>query len=81
MRGIEAEIVDACLDAGMGLLPWSPLGGGWLSGKYHRDAVPTGASRLGENPSRGMEAYGPRNEQARTWRVLDAVQAKATART
>ena len=80
VRGIEAEIVDACLDAGMGLLPWSPLGGGWLSGKYHRDAVPTGASRLGENPSRGMEAYGPRNEQARTWRVLDAVQAIATAR-
>lgn len=81
VRGIEAEIVDTCLDAGMGLLPWSQLGGGWLSGKYHRDAVPTGASRLGENPSRGMEAYGPRNEQARTWRVLDAVQAKATART
>jgi aryl-alcohol dehydrogenase-like predicted oxidoreductase len=79
-RGVEAEIVEACRDAGMGLLPWSPLGGGWLSGKYGRDAVPKGATRLGENPNRGMEAYGPRNEQARTWRVLDAVQSLAKAR-
>ena len=80
VRGIEAEIVDACRDAGMGLLPWSPLGGGWLSGKYHRDAVPTGATRLGENPNRGMEAYTPRNERARTWLVLDVVQSLAKAR-
>lgn len=79
-RGIEVEIVDACLDAGIGLLPWSPLGGGWLSGKYHRDAVPTGATRLGENPNRGMEAYGPRNQQERTWQILDAVQLIAKAR-
>ena len=79
VRGIEAEIVDACLDAGVGLLPWSPLGGGWLSGKYQRNAVPTGATRLGDNPNRGMEAYGPRNEQARTWKVLDAVQIVAKA--
>src|SRR5688500_6797686 len=37
VRGIEHEIVPAALDAGIGLLPWSPLGGGWLSGKYQRD--------------------------------------------
>ena len=57
VRDIEHEIVPACLDAGMGLLPWSPLGGGWLAGKYKRDVSPTGATRLGENPKRGMEAY------------------------
>ena len=34
----------------MGMLPWSPLGGGWLSGKYTRDSRPTGATRLGEDP-------------------------------
>ena len=79
-RGIEVEIVDACRDAGMGLLPWSPLGGGWLSGKYNRDAVPTGATRLGENPNRGMEAYAPRNQQAQTWLILDAVRSLAKAR-
>lgn len=73
-RDIEHEIVPACLDAGIGLLPWSPLGGGWLSGKYRRDEVPTGATRLGEDPDRGVEAYGPRNEDRRTWDILGAVQ-------
>jgi aryl-alcohol dehydrogenase-like predicted oxidoreductase len=33
-RGIEAEVVPACADAGMGILPWSPLGRGVLTGKY-----------------------------------------------
>ena len=46
---------------GVGLLPWSPLGGGWLSGKYRRDERPTGDTRLGDNPERGMEAYDRRN--------------------
>lgn len=73
VRGIEAEIVPAALDAGMGLLPWSPLGGGWLTGKYKRDSAPTGATRLGENPKRGMEAWEKRNAQERTWVVVDAV--------
>ena len=50
VRDIEHEIVPACLDAGIGLLPWSPLAGGWLAGKYRRDVMPTGATRLGENP-------------------------------
>lgn len=48
VREIESEIVPAALDAGIGLLPWSPLGGGWLTGKYKRDEPPTGATRLGE---------------------------------
>ena len=73
VRDIEHEVVPACLDGGLGLLPWSPLAGGWLTGKYQRDATPTGESRLGEDPERGMEAYGPRNEQGRTWAVIDAV--------
>ncbi len=80
VRGIEPEIVPACLDAGIGLLPWSPLGGGWLSGKYKRDQTPAGATRLGENPDRGMESYGPRNAAGRTWRVIGAVEDIAKAR-
>jgi aryl-alcohol dehydrogenase (NADP+) len=79
VRGIELEIVPAALDQAIGLLPWSPLAGGWLSGKYQRDSVPTGASRLGDDPNRGMEAYGPRNEDEHTWRVLDAVREVADA--
>ena len=50
VREIEWEIVPAALDAGLGLLPWSPLGGGWLSGKYRRDQRPSGETRLGEDP-------------------------------
>ena len=80
VREIEFEIVPACIDAGMGLLPWSPLGGGWLSGKYKRDVPPTGGTRLGENPNRGMEAYAPRNAQERTWMIIDAVGKIAKAR-
>lgn len=79
VRGIEAEIVPAALDAGMGLLPWSPLGGGWLTGKYQRDTEPTGATRLGENPQRGMEAWGPRNAREKTWDIIDAVGSVAEA--
>lgn len=73
VREIESEIVPAALDAGMGLLPWSPLGGGWLTGKYKRDAEPTGATRLGEDPERGMEAWEKRNSLERTWRIVDTV--------
>ena len=80
VREIEWEIVPAALDAGLGLLPWSPLGGGWLSGKYRRNERPAGATRLGEDPGRGMEAYDKRNDQDRTWDVIDAVQTIADAR-
>ncbi|WP_104117387.1 aldo/keto reductase [Arthrobacter sp. B1805] len=80
VREIEAEIVPAVLDAGMGMLPWSPLGGGWLTGKYSRDTEPTGATRLGENPQRGMEAWEKRNAQDRTWRIIDTVSAIAAER-
>jgi aryl-alcohol dehydrogenase-like predicted oxidoreductase len=79
VRGIEHEIVPAALDAGIGLLPWSPLGGGWLSGKYTRDTLPTGATRLGEDPKRGMEAWDARNAEERTWQIVDAVAAVASA--
>jgi aryl-alcohol dehydrogenase-like predicted oxidoreductase len=78
-REIEWEIVPAALDAGLGLLPWSPLGGGWLSGKYRRDHRPSGATRLGEDPNRGVEAYDRRGTE-RTWAVIDAVRKVAEDR-
>ena len=79
-RGVEFELTQVCVNERIGILPWSPLGGGWLSGKYRRDSQPTGATRLGEDPERGMEAYGRRNPQERTWRVIDAVRSVAEAR-
>jgi aryl-alcohol dehydrogenase-like predicted oxidoreductase len=49
VRGVEAEILPTCEKYGMGVIPWSPLGGGWLSGKYRKNAdieVSHRASRL-----------------------------------
>ena len=63
----------------MGMLPWSPLGGGWLTGKYRRDERPSGATRLGEDPGRGMEAWDRRGTD-RTWDIIDAVQRVADDR-
>jgi aryl-alcohol dehydrogenase-like predicted oxidoreductase len=80
VRDIEHEIVPAALDANIGLLPWSPLGGGWLSGKYKRDQMPVGATRLGENPKRGQEAFEPRNAKSATWDIIGAVEDVAKAR-
>jgi aryl-alcohol dehydrogenase-like predicted oxidoreductase len=79
VREIEWEVVPAAQDAGLGLLPWSPLGGGWLSGKYKRDERPTGATRLGEDANRGMEAYDRRSTE-RTWNIIEAVQTVADDR-
>ena len=73
-REIEWEIVPACQSTGLGLLPWSPLGGGWLTGKYRREQLPTGATRLGEDPGRGVEAYDRRSQVDRTWDVVDTVR-------
>ncbi len=80
VREIEWEIVPAARSAGLGLLPWSPLGGGWLTGKYSRTERPTGATRLGENPERGVEAYDRRSRVERTWDVVDAVRSVADER-
>ncbi len=78
VREIEWEVVPAALDAGVGLLPWSPLGGGWLSGKYTRQAAPAADTRMGDDPGRGMEAVARRGTE-RTWAIVDAVQSVAEA--
>ncbi|MFC4244023.1 aldo/keto reductase [Gryllotalpicola reticulitermitis] len=80
VRDIEHEVVPAAADAGIGLLPWSPLAGGWLSGKYQRNVDPSGATRLGEDPKRGMEAWEARNADERTWQVIDTVKRISDAR-
>ena len=38
VRGIEAEVLPTCARYGIGVIPWSPLAGGWLSGRYRKDA-------------------------------------------
>ena len=49
-RGIESDVLDVCARYGMGVITWSPLAGGWLTGKYTRaDPAPPG-SRGATNP-------------------------------
>jgi aryl-alcohol dehydrogenase-like predicted oxidoreductase len=42
VRGIEADVLPTCERYGMGVIPWSPLGGGWLSGRYRKEADVSG---------------------------------------
>lgn len=77
-RHIEWEVLPCCLDEGLSITPWSPLGGGWLTGKYQRGTAPAGATRLGDDPTRGVEAYDTRNTD-RTWKILEVAQRIANA--
>jgi len=77
VRGIESEILPAAADSGLGLLAWSPLAGGWLTGKYRRDEKPAAATRYGDNPARGVQSWHDRNSSDHTWRVIDAVRAES----
>jgi aryl-alcohol dehydrogenase-like predicted oxidoreductase len=51
-RGIEAEVLPVCQRYGMGVLPWSPLAGGWLSGKWRKGQDTPTSSRSGRIPAR-----------------------------
>lgn len=73
-RDLEREHVPACRRLGMGILPWSPLGGGFLSGKYRRGAEPPAGARLTEWKQRFSQFDKDRN-----WRILDAVSEVAKA--
>ena len=69
-RSAEYEHLPAAREMGMGVVPWSPLAGGFLAGKYTRgdDAV-TGDGRLaGDNPL-GQTPFNDRN-----WAILDALK-------
>ncbi|EGG47231.1 putative aldoketoreductase [Streptomyces griseoaurantiacus M045] len=51
-RGIEADVLPACEAHRMGVLAWSPLAGGWLSGRWHRDAAELSSHRTRTMPFR-----------------------------
>jgi aryl-alcohol dehydrogenase-like predicted oxidoreductase len=67
-RSLELEHIPALRRFGLGLLPWSPLGGGFLSGKYRRDQTPPEGSRFARWKDRL-----DRRATERNWSVLDAV--------
>jgi aryl-alcohol dehydrogenase-like predicted oxidoreductase len=52
-RGVESSVLPTCAKYGMGVIAWSPLGGGWLSGKYRRGAeIDLSSGRAARMPQR-----------------------------
>lgn len=88
-RGVEDEHVPLAREFGMGLIPWSPLAYGLLTGKYDRETVEAGPSRSGGVPNSGGETkdrpdgdkrldgdnpFGDTLFTDRNWRIVDAVK-------
>lgn len=70
-RDVEREHLPAARDGGMGVVPWSPLAGGFLSGKYRREDKdrPGSAGRLdGDNP------FGDTKFTDANWALLDVLR-------
>ncbi len=52
VRGIESDVLPTCERHGMGVIPWSPLAGGWLSGKWRKGAEDLTSHRANRIPAR-----------------------------
>ena len=71
-RDIEREHVSACQAYNLGIIPWSPLAGGFLTGKYEQGGGPPAGSRLDKWKQRYEGFDTPRN-----WAIIEAVKAVA----
>ena len=93
-REPEMEHVPLALDMGLGVMPWSPLAYGLLTGKYDRATVEAGASRAGGLPSDpgkgearpaddkrldGANPFGDTLFTERNWRIVEALRGVAEA--
>ena len=70
-RDVEGEHFPAAREAGMAIMPWSPLAGGFLSGKYKRDDTSDTGRLSGANP------FGNSKFVDRNWDILDVLKAVA----
>jgi aryl-alcohol dehydrogenase-like predicted oxidoreductase len=52
VRAVEADVLPVCRRYGMGVIPWSPLAGGWLSGRWRKGAEPPVSTRAQRLPRR-----------------------------
>jgi aryl-alcohol dehydrogenase-like predicted oxidoreductase len=71
VRDIEPEFTDLCLSEGVGIVPWGPLGGGFLSGKYKRSERPT-QGRIAIMPDHAEESW-QRRATDQNWHILDVM--------
>lgn len=68
-RTIEQEHIPAARECGLGIVPWSPLAAGFLSGKYQREATGSG----GEGRLHGANPFGNSKFTDRNWTILDGL--------
>ncbi|WP_102110172.1 aldo/keto reductase [Oceaniglobus roseus] len=67
-RDVEAEHFPAAREGGMGVMPWSPLAGGFLTGKYDRNDTADTGRLSGANP------FGDSKFTDRNWVILDTLR-------
>ena len=70
VRELEREHVPLCEKFGLGILPWSPLASGFLSGKYKKDAPPPAGLAAGQDEGAGARA----STRRATGASLDALE-------
>jgi aryl-alcohol dehydrogenase-like predicted oxidoreductase len=70
-RSTEWELLPLCREEGLGFMAWSPLAGGWLSGKYRRGEAPPQNSRVGRKDR--WDDQPEQRESESTWKVLEAL--------
>jgi len=78
VRSPEWELLPVCAEEEIGTLAWSPLAGGWLSGKYRKDAQAPENSRAGRKDRWDDQAEQRGGE--RTWAILAIIDAIAASR-
>jgi len=71
VRSTEWELLPVCREEGLGFMAWSPLAGGWLSGKYRRGEAPPENSRVGRKDR--WDDQPEQRESETTWKVVEAL--------
>lgn len=74
-RNIENEFSDLFLKEGLGLVPWGPLGGGFLTGKYKQNQKPQSPQegRIAVTPKNDEEAWENRSRD-KNWKIINQLQ-------
>lgn len=78
VRSTEWELLPVCREDGLALLAWSPLAGGWLSGKYRKGQAPDRESRVGRGER--WDDQPPQRETEQSWKIIDCLREVAKTR-
>ncbi len=77
-RSLEWEVLPVCRAEGVGVIPWAPLRGGWLSGRYSRDMDgPPEGTRIATAEREGWSETWARYANDHTWAIVDELRSIA----